>query len=98
MELMHTSLDKLCLKMTELEIPINDLFLSKVAKQTLLGLNCMHSKNLIHRDIKPPNILLNSDGMIKICDFGISGIIRDGGCTSYVGHDIYMAVSIFLRS
>lgn len=29
--------------------------------------------NLIHRDVKPSNILLNRHGQVKICDFGISG-------------------------
>jgi NIMA (never in mitosis gene a)-related kinase 1/4/5 len=32
----------------------------------------MHSKNILHRDIKAENIFLNNEGMVKIGDFGIS--------------------------
>ena len=38
----------------------------------LCGLNFLHSANLIHRDLKPGNILINTDCEIKICDFGMA--------------------------
>lgn len=41
------------------------------------GLNCIHSNGYIHRDLKSPNILLDSENRIKICDFGISSISSD---------------------
>ena len=42
-------------------------------KQILSGINYMHSKKLCHRDIKPQNIILTSNGdTIKIADFSIS--------------------------
>jgi len=41
-----------------------------VVKQTLLGLEYIHSLNRIHRDIKSDNILLSAGGAIKIADFG----------------------------
>ena len=40
--------------------------------QTLNGLDCMHHAGIIHRDIKPYNLLVTDYDAIKICDFGLS--------------------------
>ncbi len=44
--------------------------------QLLCALRYMHSASVIHRDIKPANILLNEDCTLKVCDFGLSRVIR----------------------
>lgn len=49
-------------------------FFSKVGRQILEALAFAHSHRTVHRDIKPSNVLLTSDGIAKICDFGISKI------------------------
>ncbi len=43
-----------------------------IAEQILAALQHAHSKNIIHRDIKPQNILLLKDGTLKVTDFGIA--------------------------
>ena len=43
--------------------------------QLLCGLKYMHSAHVIHRDMKPANILLNEDCSLRICDFGLSRIL-----------------------
>ncbi len=40
------------------------------------GLNSAHQKYIIHRDIKPQNIMISADGTLKILDFGIAGLIE----------------------
>ena len=48
---------------------------------------------LMHRDVKPSNILASRDGMVKICDFGISGHLTNSVAkTVNAGCKPYMAV------
>ena len=45
-----------------------------IAIQIASGLECAHKNNLIHRDIKPHNILVTEDGTAKVADFGIAKV------------------------
>ena len=50
-------------------------------KQSLNALDFAHSSNIIHRDIKPPNILLTREHQVKVSDFGLAKIQEDSNAT-----------------
>ncbi|XP_019198398.1 PREDICTED: mitogen-activated protein kinase kinase 4-like [Ipomoea nil] len=58
----------------------DEAYLSFVAKQILSALNYLHTRNIVHNDIKPENLLFNSQGVLKIADFGISKILNEETC------------------
>ena len=49
-----------------------------IFKQIVYGVAHIHCRSVIHRDIKLDNILLDSEKGVKVCDFGVSKIIRKG--------------------
>ncbi|OQR73725.1 dual specificity mitogen-activated protein kinase kinase 1-like [Tropilaelaps mercedesae] len=58
----------------------------KVTMSVLKGLSYLREKHqIMHRDVKPSNILVNSSGEIKLCDFGVSGQLIDSMANSFVG-------------
>lgn len=66
--------------------------------QLCLGLGHLHSLGIVHRDIKPDNLLLTNAGVLKIIDFGVSQILsmwqRTDWCSNYEGTPLFQAPEV----
>ena len=72
------------------KLPENEI--KNIALQLTSALFYLHSNNIIHRDIKPQNVLISASGIIKICDFGFARAIDNKTMiTSIKGTPLYMA-------
>ncbi|KAH9815592.1 kinase-like domain-containing protein [Melampsora americana] len=86
--------------------PLSDAHFQSFIYQTLCGLKYIHSASVLHRDLKPGNLLVNADCELKICDFGLArGFETDpalaqasnqGFMTEYVATRWYRAPEIML--
>ncbi|CAM9284283.1 unnamed protein product [Ectocarpus sp. 13 AM-2016] len=65
----------------------------KIAKQLVQALHYLHSNRVIHRDMKPQNILVGAHGRVKLCDFGFARAMSSNTVvlTSIKGTPLYMA-------
>ena len=69
-------------------------------KQIILGIQHIHSKNVVHRDIKLENILIDFNNNVKICDFGIGKVLKSENELLHdkCGTPMYMAPEIILAT
>ncbi len=65
-----------------------------IAIQISMGIEAAHNKQIIHRDIKPQNVLILDDGRLKITDFGIAKIQQPGNARETSGTPGYMSPEV----
>ncbi len=78
-------------------VPIKELL--RILRGTLMGLRDAHAHAVIHRDVKPGNVLLGKDGSVKLADFGLGRSIGEASLSAstaerIVGTPLYMAPEV----
>lgn len=92
MEVLDASVDKLYKTVEKLGKTMPEDVMGAITVAVVKALHYLQSElRVIHRDVKPSNILMNKEGQVKICDFGISGQLVDSlaktvdaGCKPYM--------------
>ena len=64
---------------------------ASIAIQVARGIEAAHGKNIIHRDIKPQNIMISTDGKVKVTDFGIARAASSNTISSNVMGSVHYA-------
>ena len=84
--------------MLDIERPLNQNEIQIVGRHTCEALSFIHSRNVIHRDVKAGNILLTKEGICKLTDFGVSvqNDRRDEKRTTFIGTPYWMAPEVVM--
>ncbi|XP_062516550.1 dual specificity mitogen-activated protein kinase kinase 5-like [Corticium candelabrum] len=71
--------------------PIPEPVLGRIVVAVVKGLEYLWSLKIMHRDVKPSNVLVNTKGLVKLCDFGVSVQLVNSIAKTFVGTNAYMA-------
>ncbi|KAI0344685.1 kinase-like protein [Trametopsis cervina] len=86
------SLESVGKQMRQIGGRVGEKVAGRLAEGILQGLAYLHSQKTIHRDIKPPNVLLTREGIVRLCDFGVSGELNiNSEAGTFTGTSLYMA-------
>ncbi|CAA3029737.1 mitogen-activated kinase kinase kinase 1-like [Olea europaea subsp. europaea] len=73
---------------------LRDSQVSAYTRQILHGLKYLHDKNVVHRDIKCANILVDANGLVKLADFGLAKATKLNDVKSCKGTPFWMAPEV----
>ncbi|XP_058747717.1 mitogen-activated protein kinase kinase kinase 1-like [Vicia villosa] len=73
---------------------LRDSQVSAYTRQILSGLKYLHDRNIVHRDIKCANILVDANGSVKVADFGLAKAIKSNDAKSCQGTAFWMAPEV----
>ncbi|KAJ8568816.1 hypothetical protein K7X08_032447 [Anisodus acutangulus] len=76
---------------------LRDSQVSAYTRQILHGLKYLHDQNVVHRDIKCANILVDSNGSVKLADFGLAKATKLNDAKSFKGTALWMAPEVVNR-
>ncbi|GAM16920.1 hypothetical protein SAMD00019534_000950, partial [Acytostelium subglobosum LB1] len=70
-----------------------------VARDTALGMNWLHLSNppILHLDLKPANLLVDNNWVVKVADFGLSKILLESKSSGQAGSPLYMSPEMLLN-
>ncbi len=74
--------------------PMSPAQVAAIAEQALAALECAHAAGVVHRDVKPSNIMVRSDGRVKLTDFGVAQAVDDPKLTvagGVIGSPAYLS-------
>ena len=102
MELFPLSLGQLVEKRRSQNQYFEPMEIKHLAIEILNGIDYLHSQRILHRDLKPGNILVDMDedgriNKVKITDFGVCKIMSDNNTDHIVGTELFMAPEVHLN-
>ncbi|CAN8246873.1 unnamed protein product [Cochlearia groenlandica] len=75
-----------------------DSHVSSYTRQILDGLKYLHDRHFVHRDIKCANILVDTNGAVKLADFGLAKVSKVNDIKSFKGTIFWMAPEVIVRN